>query len=507
MKRVAMFLAFLLIVGAGRPAAAKDDNDNEYGDYLIVSTQKLISLDLENADLIDILKLLSQQTGLNFVAGTLTRGHAVTLYLDKTPLKEAMDIIFKANNIGYDYYPQANIFVVKNVTPPPAVELITRVFPLKYARVQASAVTSEKGSVLGYTAGTQLIEAVNKVLSPAGKAIEDSFTNAIIVTDAAAQLKVVEQVIKEIDIPAPQVLIEVEMLDVTKGAVDKIGVDWPGALASLDVTGQKGTAFPFGQSKSSNLDGTTWSSLTSPGGVDLSGLNSSPDKFAPSVLTVIGSKLVLTMLRNDSSTKFLARPKILTLSNEPAEVNLTVDEVIGTTVNNTATVGNTNTTETAERAQTGSKLRVTPQVNPDTKEITMVVQITDKEATDSGIKVNNSETKNVEERGTKSMVRLKNGETLLIGGLIKRTTDTNMDKVPFLGDIPLLGKVFRYNTKTEQDRELLVFLTPRVISGSDNVDGSTPVSAAGGLVSREQHDAIKSDSMKSALDVAERSAN
>jgi general secretion pathway protein D len=213
------------------------------------------------------------------------------------------------------------------------------------------------------------------------------------------------------------------------------------------------------------------------------------------------AQATIQFFSGDTSTKFLARPKILTMVNETAEVNLTIDEVVGIKV--TAGQNNGPNTYEAERAQTGTKLRVTPQVNPDTKEITLVVQVSDREAKDSGITLppDNTMTKNIEERSAKNIVRLQNNETLLIGGLIKNTQDQSGSKVPFLGDLPMVGRMFKSKGGINADRELLIFLTPRLVrTGAFLAEGEK-------FVTREQPDAEKNDSMKVALDKFEQASN
>ena len=239
----------------------------------------------------------------------------------------------------------------------------------------------------------------------------------LILTDIKPQFKVIEQVIDSIDRPMPQVVIEVEMLDVSKRAIDELGVNWPQSVMNLDVTGKRLTRFPFGGA-AQPTGNIQWAELISPGGVDFSSANIPTNQYPPSAFTLIGEQLTLDMLRTNSDTKSLARPKILTLSNESAEVNLTIDEVIGVT-NTYDTDGNISSSE-AERAQTGTRLRVTPQVNPETKEVTLVLDVFNREAKDSGITVSGNETKNVAAKSSCALEMAKRCD----GGLVKRSTRT-----------------------------------------------------------------------------------
>ncbi|MDD4183671.1 MAG: type II and III secretion system protein [Candidatus Omnitrophica bacterium] len=182
--------------------------------------------------------------------------------------------------------------------------------------------------------------------------------------------------------------------------------------------------------------------------------------------------LYMQALATDTTTKILARPKILTLSNETAEINLTTNEAIG--INTTTTETGVQTSST-ERTETGTKLRVTPQVNRDTGEITLFVEVFNRNATDSDLTLTSGATGkilNPEERGARTVLRLNNGETLLLGGLINNKSTKTISKIPFLGDIPFIGNAFRYKDDDRTERELLVFMTPKIIEDVPTISAS-----------------------------------
>src|SRR3989338_1959460 len=198
--------------------------DDTYGEYLLSSADKRVSLDFEGAQLVDVLKLLSQQTGLNFVSTEAVRERKLTLYMDAVPLREAMDVLFKANNLAYSYYPDSNIFLVKEMGKP-TLELVSKVYPLKYVRVKSGRMQIEIDALLkskdqtqntASTASTQqtggILKAVQAVLSAAGKATEDPVTNSLTVVDVPAQFPIIDEVVNKLDIAVPRVMIEVEML-------------------------------------------------------------------------------------------------------------------------------------------------------------------------------------------------------------------------------------------------------------------------------------------------------
>ncbi len=486
--------------------------DNIYGDYLIYSLEKNVSLDLESAQLVDVLKMLSQQTRLNFVSTEAVRDRELTLYMENVPLKEAMNIIFKANNLTYDYYPDSNIFVVKEMGKP-TLELKTKVYKLKYVRVDSTRMQTEIDNVMGTTEATTGTDdtsqdekkeegirgAVNSVLTEFGKVTIDPIQNALIVIDVPSRFPMVDEVVRELDVPVPKVLIEVEMLDVAKGTVDEFGINWPQAIASLTVPGTRATKWPFGD-KGTGGRGSTLESLTAAGHPDLWNFGAWPaNHFGPTILTVVGAELALDFFRSQADTKFLARPKILTLSNETAEVKITTDEAIG--ASQTIAGAADTTSFDIERAETGTKLRVTPQVDKATGDITLFVEMINKIATNSDFVFENSEfisgtVKNPEERSTTASVRLKDGECLFMGGLIRKTETDVETKVPIIGDIPYVGRLFRHNSKNVRESELLVFITPRVVEDATFRPSATKGSAA----RREQGNSARQTAVTLALD-------
>jgi len=441
-----------------------------------------ISMDFKDADLKDVLKIFSQQSGLNFIASADIEDKMITMYLDDVPVEDALEQLLTANRLKYEIQRGTNIFIVKPQLIPEIVT-ITRVYFLKNASVSGakllsaisgvSAGTAEGGEEGGGEGGEEggeegggegggaITSILSTLLSNYGVISEDARTNSITITDIPSRFPLIEETLARLDVSVPLVLIEVEMLDVSKNAVDALGVEWPEALAKLDVTGARVTQFPFGGSKANNAD-YTFSDITTPSGnwtfTTLSG-----NHFAPSVLTVIGAELALDFLSTQTDTKYLARPRILTLSNETAEIRISTEEAIGqSTISSGEGAGSQSSTE-AERFTTGVVMKVTPQVNVDTGEITMYIDPKVIEAkvgnTFGGVLYRDPET-----RGTKSVIRVRDGDTIVIGGLMKKQKQETLTKVPFLGDIPLIGFLFRHkNITKDEDRELITFITPHIV--------------------------------------------
>jgi len=457
------------------------DTDLDFPD----SGGALISMDFKDVSLRDALKAFSIQSGMNFLASEGVQERKITLYFDKVPLKEAMNKLFEANNLSYVMDPEAKIFIVKDwgkVGP----ELLTQVFYLKHATVSTSSLKQEMSDNLAGTSGTTgssssssssstsgsssgssggdgkyaieedsgITRAVKKLLTAEiGLVVEDFRTNSLIVTDTPAKLKVVAMVIDALDVAVPQIMLEVEMLDVNKNVTEKLGIKHNGSLLTATWTPPTPfkTMFPFPHS-----------------GLNVSGKNQDIPVAAGQIGLTSTYNMTLDFLRSLSDTKQLARPKIMTLNNETAEIKITTQETVGiTTVVSGGGQGIESSSTEAERMETGVSLRVTPQIDLERREITMFIMPSVKDTTNSSIVIpggGGAFYKDPEERTTKSVVKVKDGETIVLGGLIRKRFSETDTKVPFLGEIPFIGALFRHkNVDQNAERELLVFITPHII--------------------------------------------
>lgn len=456
------------------------------GDDLIAKeSYRKVSMDFKDASLKNILKIFSEQAGLNFIASQSIQDRNVTLYLDNVPLQEALNKIMSANNLRYELESGGNVFVVKE-SGKPDIDIITKVFQLKYARLKGSKIESAivsganspfatQGSSTSSTAGgaasedaSNIEDAIKAVLTTNGKMVPDIRTNSLIITDIPDQFSVIERVISILDVPSPQVMIEVEMLDVSKSVVDQVGVDTTANIMKLTGSSTD-TRFPNFLS-----DGMT--------------LN--PQTFTYGTLSAAVFSAVLDFLKTDSKTKFLARPRILTMTNETAEIQIVTNEAIGQDTVTASAEGTATTTVEAERFLTGVSLKVTPQIDTTSQTVTMFIQPTVSVSKD-GAKFNGTAYKDPEVRSSQSTLMVKNGETIVVGGLIRNSDETFISKMPVVGDIPLLGMFFRHKKKTVEERELIVFITPHIIGGTDAVAiARAPVPSSSRIAVREQSDAI-----------------
>ncbi len=427
--------------------------------YLEPSFQgtKTISMDFKDAQLTDVLKILSQQSGMNFIASQEISGRTLSIYLDRVPVQEAMERILSGNALTYELKPGSNIFIVRP-SERAAKYLVTRVYRLKYATVASSnlnqtlSMDTATGTASG-GAGDGIAAAVSAMLTTDGRIIEDSRTNSLIVTDIPTQFPLIEQTIARLDVRVPQVLIEVEMLDISRTAADLIGAKF-GDTPFVFTGAERDTIYPFDRNKAMANVGKAANQ-----GFQFEEVG---DEYRVGTLSFSGLSITLQFLRTRTDTKNLARPRILTLNNETAEISIKTDEAIGISSVTTSAEGTANSVSQAERVETGVFLRVTPQADVDNREITMAIEPKVIQAR-TGQTFGSQTFKDPEERGTKSILRVSDGDTIILGGLLRTDVEEIKTNVPLLGDLPFFGAAFRHKNKSEEQRELIIFITPHIV--------------------------------------------
>lgn len=448
------------------PAGAQVDIDTS-SSFVYPEYSKRISMDFEEASLADVLKIFSQQTKMNLITSEDLGDRKVTVYLDDVPVEQALQRLLKANNLTYEVQPGSNIYIVKPL-PQEAPQLVTRIYQLQHASVSSSKIgktlnitTDESGQGNGGSAQSNINNTGNKedtgikaaieaILTKDGKVVEDDRTNSLVITDIAGNFPRIEQTLDRLDVAVAQILIEVEMLEVSKEDVDLLGIKWGSSPLSF-TGGQKDGVFPFGGETPLAKD---------PGGVTYS-----DSRFRVSTLSASGLTAALQFLRTRTDSKNLARPRILTLNNQTAQIKIATDEAIGSQTQTNSAQNIATSSVEAERVETGVILTVTPQADMMNGEITMAVvpQII---IARTGGTFNGVTFKDPEKRVSQSILRVRSGDTIVIGGLIRTDQTKILTKVPVLGDIPFFGHAFRHKNDTVTNRELIIFITPSIINGA-----------------------------------------
>ena len=396
------------------------------------STKRLppsrVSLSFQNAKLVNVVRMLVSQDNLNLIMGEDVSGR-VTVSLDDVSLETALDAILHVNN--YEWFIQDNIIIVQPMKTKKVLsgELLTRMFRLNYVT------------------GTIASDAVKEVLTERGKIralsstastnLEPGEKDILLVTDLPNNFNLIEGVVKSLDVKSDQVNISVKFIETALRHDEIVGINWDlreqmSLIKSLDTD----TAKTF------DLGYVTIGDQTM--------------NFATLSRPVVSA--ILSLLANDGSTKLLQEPQVTTTNNSPANI------VVGTTIpvlvpQGEGSVFGSNP-YTYENQHVNISLDVLPRVN-DEKIISMKI---DAVVQDIIGFIGQDQRPMISTRSTNTTVRVNNGETLLIGGLIFDTSDELNSKVPILGDIPLLKKLFNYSSKDKEQRELLIFITPTVIS-------------------------------------------
>ena len=382
-----------------------------------------ISMDFQDANMKDILKIFSQQSGLNFIAGEKIKDSRITLYLDKVSVEDALNTILKGNNLTYEQAEDSDIFIVKQ-TSEPEIETTTRVYTLNYAQVEEEEDEDSEGG------GMQ--EVVENILSEHGKIICYGRTNSLIITDIPTNFERIEKTIKEIDTPTPMVMIEAEILETIAGLTEKLGIDWSATL--------------------------TWTAPTDDLWPNI--YHSNVGHF-PRAKLIANSEAVLNLLLTDTHTKYLAKPKICVLNNEKAIIDITADMVVG--IKYTVDDDGVKIGEEAERMEIGTKLTVTPHINPQ-GEITLTLEPEVSRAADTKFGETVSTVyKDKLQRKVNTKVLVKDGHTVIIAGLLSHDDKSTKKKIRFFGDIPLLGNLFKYESKEKDQTEIVIFITPHIV--------------------------------------------
>mgnify|MGYP001181737551 FL=1 len=409
-----------------------DKNKPREKDVYLSSFRRLpdskVSFNFKEADLLTVVRLMASQENLNLVLGGDLSG-SVTIKLTDVTLETAMDAILHVN--GYEWFLQENIIVIKPSSPDAQLsgELDTQIYRLRFVH------------------GTIITEALKEVLTDRGKVKSLSSSQSldydfeiddiVMVTDIPTNFALIDRVIGTIDQEGAQINIAVKFIETTLKRGETIGIDW-NLRQSMQLLGNR-------KGVSSN-------------NINLSEIAFGIDTMSFATLTAPVVSAMLDLLANDDDTKLLQEPQVTTMNNSPANI------VVGTTIpilvpQGEGSVFGTNP-YTYEDKEVNISLDVLPRLNA-YNAISLAIN-TSVQAIIGYTGENDRPI--ISNRETNTNVRVKNGETLLIGGMIFDIEEEKVNKVPLLGDLPLIKSLFRYSSTQKEQKELLIFITPTIIS-------------------------------------------
>lgn len=464
-----------------------------------------ISLDVKGMDIVDVLKVLATRAGINIVIGRNVTGR-VTLFLKNVKVSDAFEIVILANELAYEKKGE-----IMNIMTAREYELFYGEsfadkkqllnIELKYANAAALAqplnqIRSSIGRIivneptntiiimdtadkleemsemiahfdrplqtkvfnLKYAQADKLLTKVQESITKVGGSIKiDERTNKIAVTDYPEKIKELDTIISAFDEKTPQVLIDAQIVEISPQKDEfAMGVDWN---YWLDKNVRLISALPA-------------PALTSAAtiGHNLAFGVAAADQAAP----VSGQrqyKSILDALRVIGETKILSSPRIMVLNNQEAKILVGTKDAYITSTTSQGGTGTTVTSQTVNFVDVGIKLYVTPTINRD-RFITIKVRPEISSSTRTSITSQGQQTQIpiVTTSETETTIMIKDGTTIIIAGLKKDKREKEVKKIPLIGDIPLIGFLFR-NTKDETNKtELVIFITPHIVSGEDSLD-------------------------------------
>jgi type IV pilus assembly protein PilQ len=399
---------------------------------LVKTEDTKITLQMENAPIGSVLKLLAVQNNLNIVSGPEVKGN-VSLNLTGVSLDEALSAVLLSS--GFTYSRQGNVIVVVPGDKDYPQQLQTRVFEL------------------AYVSADYVMASLKNVLSPKGKA--DVFSKEVrkmeaakqppatilVVTDLAYNIPRIEKIIAALDLPIKQVSIEVRMVETSLDGNSSLGLDWPENIGSS-----------FGEAEPLTTTSTAAASKAAVFPVEGRPLYGR--------LSVLQLDWFLDYLSTETNSRLLSNPKVTTLDNQTAKITVATTIPLQT-LNRFSEGAAVQDIVSFQDKEFGIIMEVTPRVNDDSTLTLRVVPTVEDIIGFTG--PTNNQRPITSKRSVETQVRVKDGETLVLGGLIKDNEVKTVRKVWLLGDIPLLGNLFRNTSKTKTKTDLLILITPRIV--------------------------------------------
>jgi len=428
-------------------------------------TGEKLSLNFQDIDVRTVLQLIADFTSMNLVASDTVSGR-ITLRLQNVPWDQALDLILKTK--GLDKRTVGNVMLVA-----PADEIARReqlelqanaqteqLAPLHTEFIQINYAKAQDLSVLinGTTGGGNLRSAgISRLLSDRGSVTVDTRTNTLILVDTGKKIDEIRDIIAKLDIPVRQVLIESRIVLATTTFDKELGVNWGilhqnGNSNRYVVAGTQNGVTDVATATSSG-SGTITVNSNDAMAVDLGATGAGVSSLAVGLLNVdnILLDLQLSALQSEGHGEIVATPKVMTADKQRARV-ASGEEV--PYLQSTSSGATAVSYQSAELA-----LEVTPSITPDGR-ISMDLNLTDNSVGASIPTV--GDILNTNELQTHVVV--DDGQTVVLGGIFKDTKNSSVTKTPFLGDIPYLGRLFSQTVDSDEKDELLIFVTPRLVT-------------------------------------------
>jgi len=397
----------------------------------------LVSVDFRETPIEDVIKSLAEQADIDMIKSPQVTGN-VTATLTNVPLDEAIESILAVHGYGYIATESIVRIVPQAQLAQQRVKLVTTIYHIDYAKVE------------------DVVTALKEVLSSHGRIATNRDTNHIMVTETESQMELIDGFIQEMDRETPQILVEASIYDISCSDYLDLGIEWfASRLTSFDSeTGRVsgGQTTPFVQ------------------GLFSAGISQAPYTESGLRFGVLNENVeidaTIYAAQDKIRAKLLANPKILVVDRQAASIKI-VSEIPYQELTQTSGGGNIGTTRFKD---VGIELTVTPYLTRDEKimlEVNPVFSVqsgTVSMAIPAGLQTISTAQPIVDKREAQTQALIRNGQTVVIGGLRKKDTVQEIGKVPLVGDIPWLGELFKFRGEKTVNSELVVFITPRIIA-------------------------------------------
>ena len=423
----------------------QDEVETRKSERFAYSGEKL-SLNFQDIDVRSVLQLIADFTDLNLVASDTVQGN-ITLRLQNVPWDQALDLVLKTK--GLDKRKVGNVLLVA-----PADEIAARERQELESQKQIAELAPLRRELIqvNYAKASDMAKLFQSVTSAEGGADErgsitvDDRTNSIIAYQTQERLDELRRIVAQLDIPVRQVMVEARIVEANVDYDKALGVEWRGVSLGDNNFVVGGT--------NSLIKGTDPLEIQAGNFVDLGAAGASSGLNLGFITDNTLLDLELSAMEKTGNGEVISQPKVVTSDKETAKI-LKGSEI---PYQEASSSGATSTSF----KQAALSLEVTPQITPDNR-IIMEVKVT-KDAPDFSNAAASGGVPAITKNEVDAKVLVSDGETIVIGGVFSNTQSKSVDKVPFLGDIPYLGTLFRRDVVKDSKSELLIFLTPRIMN-------------------------------------------
>ncbi|MFA0036729.1 type IV pilus secretin PilQ family protein [Vibrio sp. 10N.261.52.A1] len=415
---------------------------------------KLISINFQDIPVRNVLQLIADYNEFNLVVSDSVAGN-LTLRLDGVPWQQVLDIILQVK--GLDKRVDGNVILVA-----PKAELDLR----EQQALEKSRLEEELGELkseiikINFAKSTDIADMIGgegavSMLSDRGSITIDERTNSLLIRELEENIAVIRGIIESLDIPVKQVQIEARIVTVTEGNLDELGVRWGVSSTNGSFTvggsieGNHPSAItPYDDSSSSVIDDYL--------NVNLAATSPNASSIAFQVAKLGSDTLLdleLSALQQESKAEIISSPRLITTNKKPAYIEQ------GTEIPYLESSSSGATSVAFKKAVLS--LKVTPQITPDNR-LVLDLSVT-QDRPGQVVKTGTGEAVAIDTQRIGTQVLVNNGETVVLGGIFQHSVSSTVDKVPLLGDLPLLGALFRRSYENVGKSELLIFVTPKVV--------------------------------------------